>query len=479
VAIGGRGACENAWQLADSLGIGNIKVMTLQVMPDVVIWSGQKYIASKVADAFFDQLLGEKMEDNPVFAIEGEKRKAAQKAAEYIFADIQKVANIEFKPVGKGEKLDIIIVEHNDGKSTGDGSTPGVRPVVMSKDLSAEDYSFGKKGYGTLTHEIFHTLGMSHPGAKVEDITMGPKSGGDNPLYDLESTIMSYNHTGTLQVMRPFDIATLQFLYGKARNTSASQDIKLSDLTESSVIAPRKATLDLTDAISGYLMVDFAEQNISGTLVDKNKISHPLRAYYGPDAAIAELHINPAADIILDQYGSDKPDQLQAGGVGNNRLIPRNGNDTLTLGKGNDRIELGPHSGMNNVMHGFDAAKDHIEMTGAKRAELRYRDDFKIGESIVSGTEILFKDEQGKILSSLFAKERNPEEIKDAITMLNRLQSLKPAPDSLPPGYVDDGKELQKDPDAVINVIEIAADKMPKSVIQPSLPAKPLKPNRR
>lgn len=141
-------------------------------------------------------------------------RLAATRFSEY--------ANINLVEASATVRPQIAIVNH--ATSPYAGLLPKL-PIINQKIAGGDIYlnpSFqgrveGQKGFWTILHELGHALGLSHPQSDA---------GGDDPDYDRDLTMMSYNpgdkaygqldqDVGT-HIITPMidDIAALQYLYG-------------------------------------------------------------------------------------------------------------------------------------------------------------------------------------------------------------------------------------------------------------------------
>ena len=82
----------------------------------------------------------------------------------------------------------------------------------------------GKHGYTTLIHETFHALGLDHPHSGTVL---------DSKLDNMSNTVMTYDFTGNSPATAmPYDIATLQYLYGAADNNTSNTTYTFGSTTD-------------------------------------------------------------------------------------------------------------------------------------------------------------------------------------------------------------------------------------------------------
>lgn len=136
--------------------------------------------------------------------------------------EIERACNIKFKFVWHHEQRDKANIRFYQAQAVDDslGGTIAAgdldilfygdqRDIIIASNSKGDWNNFlpGQGGYETVLHEILHALGMSHP-----------KTNG----YTRDTTIMSYNHGENNDFhLRPFDVATLQSIYGKPQSTNS------------------------------------------------------------------------------------------------------------------------------------------------------------------------------------------------------------------------------------------------------------------
>ncbi|MBD2679246.1 MULTISPECIES: M10 family metallopeptidase [Nostoc] len=151
-----------------------------------------------------------------------QEQKNATKLALQRYSEI---SGLTFTEVAQGGNLKFGIAELTTARGYSEGTVPPYQPagsVVLLDNqfnsgptLNENDYS---GGFTVLLHEIGHALGMKHP---FDDSPNLPASE-NNGRY----TVMSYDWAaGVGNAPQLYDIAAIQYLYGKNNNTRTGNDI--------------------------------------------------------------------------------------------------------------------------------------------------------------------------------------------------------------------------------------------------------------
>lgn len=211
-------------------------------------------------------------------------------------------------------------------------------------DLNYTSTAPGRFSYELLLHEIGHGLGLSHPHG--QSIILPPSY--DSTLF----TVMSYvdNDNFKAEYML-YDIAALQFLYGRNMDYNISND--------SYVLQSASQLLDIVwdargiDEINASLVkrgltIDLRAGRFTSFL-ENNALTGPERVEllgiaYGTLIENAKgtgfsdsIFGNNVANLLLADVGSDRVQGLG----GNDILFGQAGNDTLKGGAGRDYISGG------------------------------------------------------------------------------------------------------------------------------------------
>ena len=213
--------------------------------------------------------------------------------------------------------------------------------VFINKDepgnLAPQDGTYAAL---TLIHEIGHALGLKHPFLIAGD-------NADEPPYlnakedSTTFTVMSYTSAEVDYhfLFQPFDIATLQYLYGPSLSARTGNDTYDISSTSSNMIWDGGGTDTLsaancTQAVTAYLTPGYWGY-VGEPLSDANKlITAPGQITVNFGTNIENLTGSAYADSL---YGNSL-DNIMEGGAGNDTLTGGTGNDTLLGGDGTDTV---------------------------------------------------------------------------------------------------------------------------------------------
>ncbi|MEZ0224840.1 MAG: matrixin family metalloprotease, partial [Alphaproteobacteria bacterium] len=185
----------------------------------------------------------------------------------------------------------------------------------------------GGAGFGTILHEIGHTLGLKHP---FDDGGNGRPA---SDAYDGYDTVMSYDDPqivdynfiydysqGFQATPMPLDILAIQYIYGANMTTNAGDNTYV--LTDDGIV---RTIWDAggTDTINASAIGEALALNLNGGSIMK----------YGNYSATALAY-----NMIIENAIGTALGDLITGNSGNNTLDGGNGNDTITGGAGNDSL---------------------------------------------------------------------------------------------------------------------------------------------
>jgi serralysin len=98
-----------------------------------------------------------------------------------------------------------------------DGTARGGDVWILKNKPEMATLDIGSQGFGTVLHEIGHALGLKHPFAGL--YTLPPN------LMSLENTIMAYGNRAGSVTPAPFDVAAIQYLYGRNMSFNAGNNV--------------------------------------------------------------------------------------------------------------------------------------------------------------------------------------------------------------------------------------------------------------
>lgn len=236
--------------------------------------------------------------------------------------------------------------------------------VEISTQVQEQGYAPGQFGYYVALHEIAHSFGLKHPG-NYTSFDTGPflPENEDN----MNNTVLSYNGDGGyVSELGPYDILTLQYLFGPADGSTDGGNETVSSATNDNIVGTNGS--DELFGGAGFDSIDGGDGNdtlFGGVgIVDPNDQSDSM--------------LGGGGDDIL--YGNTGDDSM----FGGRGLVDANdGNDTLYGGFGADFIT--GNSGNDSVYGGGSIADPNDlgdELYGGKGADQLYGNG---GDDVIYG----------------------------------------------------------------------------------------------
>jgi len=147
------------------------------------------------------------------FSLQLEKYATYQTFVRQVLADIERSCGIDFVEVPESQARILFgVSDIHAGGGYAQTSYDTFQRQYSAKIVYDDDIQQAANFKTLILHEILHALGLKHPGKYTStDIPPFLPSAEDNTLF----TAMSYNHLGEDHLgLRPYDIATLQYLFG-------------------------------------------------------------------------------------------------------------------------------------------------------------------------------------------------------------------------------------------------------------------------
>jgi len=323
-------------------------------------------------------------------------------AVRTITSEVNNLLNIELREVEDNGDIRFNLANMEDGVA-GFSFYPAEEPdymgdVVLSTAFNSDPKNYGLEvgegGWGTITHELGHALGLKHP-ADYNDETPPPYL--PNELNDTNHTVMSYTTrddivphfivngnkiTADLDIVYPelysiYDIATLQSIYGANKNyhtednrytleysehkietiwdAGGNDTIDLSNTKGNTTLNMSGGTINSVDVYSLDDIISIYQEDVHSQGMNINDadnwIAEKITYLYNEDllytgknnfsiaqgVIIENINTGAGDDIITD----NEVDNIINTGAGDDKIYLGNGGfDHINGGDGNDSIYL-------------------------------------------------------------------------------------------------------------------------------------------
>ncbi|TAL26769.1 MAG: type I secretion C-terminal target domain-containing protein [Alphaproteobacteria bacterium] len=248
--------------------------------------------------------------------------------------------------------------------------------------FSTANMSPGGAGFGTLLHEIGHTLGLKHPfdnGGNGRPIHNEYDSGYDTVMSYNDPQYVDYNFIYTYSqgfqaTPMPLDILAIQHIYGANMSYHTGNDTYT--LTNNGIVstiwdAGGIDTLDASSLSAGLKLTIVEGGLMKYGLYSATAIAYNVTIENITGTAFNDTITGNAADNILNGGGgADTIDggvgaDTITGGTGNNILLGNAGADTITGGTGNESLDGGSGTdtmtgSTGNDTYAVDSASDLV-----------------------------------------------------------------------------------------------------------------------
>jgi len=344
-------------------------------------------------------------------------QKTAVKAA---FDYISSVVNITFTETT--ETADISFGTNNQGTTSAGYANPPHRNGNISTsylflnnadatNTAIDSFTPGKYGWTTLIHEIGHTLGLKHPG----DYNAGG-SGGTPPYLDTtidtrKLSIMSYKDPPNLSFvlnastnnpvfqrifdtsLMTYDVAALQFMYGKRTDALTDAQSSIFNKTQTSTFAaayrgfqtiwaPDGATLDASATTSSNIF-DLRAGAYSS-------IGDSERGAFIKDLVAGGRTLSAAIEYAAGWVDEQKP-EIKAqyySSLNNTGLANGSTFTSIKSGSGDDKFYV---SSDDSALDGGAGSNDTVYLTGTA-SDWKYANDSALSGYALSGSDVTLKN---------------------------------------------------------------------------------------
>ncbi|NVJ98219.1 MAG: hypothetical protein HWE25_08705 [Alphaproteobacteria bacterium] len=247
------------------------------------------------------------------------------------FADIERVANIEFTEVGDSAALQIAV--------NGDLGSSGYA-LYPWEEGSTVEFLDNDMPKALVLHELLHALGLSHPSGLLEEGLRGVEYTVMMPTVN-QSAMADYvfldpRPTGLQEI----DIKALQYIYGSDQAASSSANIYVFDTSQT-----YHETLFDGGGIDVIRIVDEAAKGVvidltPGTSQDVGTVVGFFTTSQWLDSDVTETVLITDKSWIEKAHGGAGNDRI-TGNILDNVLSGGAGNDTLLGGAGADQLWAG------------------------------------------------------------------------------------------------------------------------------------------